>query len=308
MPRGDEPFAVVDIGSNTVKLTIYRCGSTGGPEVLFHESDTVRIGHMMSQTGRISDERATRLFAALKDMERTAREHGATRFMAVATEAFRQAANGIQVRDEALLQTGWEVVIISGGDEAALTLEGARPFLTPGRRGVIADIGGASTEIVVVSIDGTMISGGSVPVGSGSLYDHHIRASPPPDGTLAIAANAAADLLRTSGLVPDRTDILLLPGGSGQLLNQLLGSIDPKAALDRRGMALLHDWLASMDSVATMKRLDIQVERAQVLPASLAIVEALVSALQPREIRAIPSGVGHGVAQVFCRSQVPFSI
>lgn len=308
MPRGDEPFAVVDIGSNTVKLTIYRCRQSGAPETLYHESDTVRIGYRAAETGRISQERATRLFSALEAMERIAQDHGATDLIAVATQAFREATNAGQIRDDILVQTGWTVVIISGDDEAALTLEGARPFLTHGKHGVIADIGGASTEIVVVSDEGTMTSGGSVPVGSGFLYDHYIRGSPPPDGTLAIATNAATELIRESRLASDRTDFLLLPGGSGQLLNQLLRVIDPNAMFDRSGLSLLHQWLAEENGTATMERLDIQLERAQVLPASLSIVKALVHLLDPREVRAIPSGIGLGIAQRFCGNQVPSSI
>lgn len=300
MDASQARFAVVDIGSNTVKLSVYVCHGIDTPEVLYQEFDTVRVGHGMSTTGSISDDRASRLIATLQRMEHSARERGATRLAAVATQAFRQASNGERVRSIILEQTNWPIEIISGDDEARLTLEGARPFLEPGRAALIADIGGASTEIVLVSTDGDKISGGSVTVGSGLLYDDHINSSPPPPGTLTVAKDHAADRLSHSRLLPDRTETLLLAGGTGQLLTELLATIAPNATLDHHGLALLHEWLSTREGAATAERLGIQLERAQVLPASLVVVEALVALLGPSEVRAIPSGVGLGVAQTIC--------
>lgn len=307
MVNSGEPFAIVDIGSNTVKLTVFVCDDDGQPRLIHHESDTVRIGHGVSASGLISASRVTRLLDCLRRMETDARLHGSNDFLAVGTQAFRQATNGTQVRDKILAQTSWSLEIINGNEEARLTLEGAREFLDAGRLTVIADVGGASTEIVVISPSGAMTSGGSVPVGSGSVFDDRIKVCPPPAGTLSAATKEAMIRFRGSGLLPSPVDVLLLPGGTGNLLRKLLTTIVPAAALDRSGLALLHAWLATDDGNTTAARLAIQVERAQVLPASLAIVESLVELLAPEEIKAIPSGVGHGIAQMVCADRWPMS-
>lgn len=299
------PFAVVDIGSNTVKLTVHRCDSDGSPTTIHHESDTVRIGHGVSTSGCISEIRATRLLECLRRMESVAVLHGASTYYAVGTQAFRQAQNGDRVRDLIREHTAWRLDIISGDDETRLTLEGARPFLEAGRGTVIADVGGASTEIVVASTDGIMTSGGSVAVGSGSLFDDWIHECPPPPDAFAAAARDAVAQFQRSKLLPAQIDVLLLPGGTGNLLRQLLHLMDPMASLDSTGLALLHNWLISDDGQGTASHLGIQLERAQVLPASLAIVETLVELLCPNAIRAIPSGVGLGIAHMVCTGQWP---
>jgi exopolyphosphatase/guanosine-5'-triphosphate,3'-diphosphate pyrophosphatase len=300
--RSGQPFAVVDIGSNTVKLYVFVCDNHGEPESIFHHADTVRVGHGIAASGRISDTRAARLVATLQYMEREARSKGATRLFAIATEAFRQVANAEDVQQAVHDQTGWSVDIISGDDETRLTFEAAQSFITEATSTVIADIGGASTEFVVVSAHGVVTAAGSVALGSGSIFDEHVGASPPPPGTLRTATRRSVAILRQSCLLPTSTDHLLLPGGTGHFIQELLAIVDSSAVLDRRSLSILSGFLASQEAAETAELLGIQVQRARVLPAGLAIVEALTAELQPTVARAIPSGIGLGMARRICRN------
>lgn len=302
MPRSDQPFAVVDIGSNTVKLYVFVCDSFGEPALVFHHADTVRVGHRIAASGRISDDRAARLVETLQHLEREARAKGATRLFAIATEAFRQAANAADVQRDIHDRTGWQVDIISGDDETQLTFDAAQSFIVVnGSATVIADIGGASTEVVVVSDQGSLTAAGSVKLGSGSLFDEHIGASPPPLGAMATARRHSIERLQQARLLPRFTDHLLLPGGTGHFLHELLTILDSSAVLDRHGLSVLNNWLSSKRAEETAELLGIQVQRARVLPAGLAIVEALFAELRPGEARAIPSGIGLGLARRICR-------
>lgn len=298
--RPGSPFAVVDIGSNTVKLSVFICTRDGTPHQILHCADTVRIGHDMSLSGQIAEDRAIRLIESLLRMESIARENGAGTLMGVATEAFRRAANGGEVRNLIHQSTGWHIEIISGQQETELTLEAARPFVSAGVTTVIADIGGASTEIILVGDNGSLVSSGSIPLGSGSLFDELIHASPPPPGTLERAFLHARQMLSDVVNEPEPPAHLLLPGGSGHLLQELIRHIPGDSVLDRAGFELLHEWLATRHAVDTAGVLDIQVERAQVLPASLAVAEALEDVVRPVDVRAIPSGVGFAVANQMC--------
>src|SRR5690625_5089809 len=85
-------FAVVDIGSNTAKLTVYACDD-GRLEALHHDADTVRIGYRVTETRQIDGERLARLIATLERFEQATRQLGATLYRAVATQAFRNAGN-----------------------------------------------------------------------------------------------------------------------------------------------------------------------------------------------------------------------
>lgn len=294
-------FAVVDIGSNTAKLTVYECLSGAALEPLFHDSDTVRISYRLSSTGTIAAERAERLLQCLSRFERESREHGAERFIAVATQAFRSASNSWSVVEQIESSTSWKLNILSAGDETRLTLEGARPWLVPNKWNVVADIGGASTEVISVSPDGHTWRCGSVEVGSGRLFDEEITVSPPPGGTIANATCRARTAMAGSYLLPQFAHTLLLPGGSGHFLHKLLGTIAPAHAFDRTAVRALHDWLASHPAETTVELIGVQIDRAQVLPASLAIVEALVSDLNPETILPVPSGIADGAAREHCK-------
>ncbi|HYH11028.1 MAG TPA: hypothetical protein VD789_01645, partial [Thermomicrobiales bacterium] len=219
-------FAVVDIGSNTVKLSVYDCRDDG-PQGIVHDADTIRVGYRVSETGAVSPERVERLVECLLRFEDMARSHGAVTFHAVATQAFRIARNTRSIVERIERETSWRVRVIDAAEETRLTIEGAQPWLAAGRVNVVADIGGASTEVIAVDPEGMVRSGGSIPVGSGLLFDEEITASPPPAGSVDRARERVTDLLDSSGLVPGRASVLLLPGGTGRYLRLLLESIDP---------------------------------------------------------------------------------
>jgi exopolyphosphatase / guanosine-5'-triphosphate,3'-diphosphate pyrophosphatase len=293
-------FGVVDIGSNTVKVTVYACHN-GRLASLYSDADTVRIGHRVGETGRISDERLERLLEALRRYEARAIELDASRFLAVATQAFRIAGNVRETVERIERETRWRVEIIDAEEETRLTFEGARPWMEPGVASVVADIGGASTEIISVRPDGGPERSGSVPIGSGLLYDEEIGDSPPPRGSLDRARERAASIIAASGVVPASAHTLLLPGGTGHYLNLLAGSLAPGATLAPEHLALLRAWLGSRHAIETMERIPVQIDRAQVLPASFAIVEALDLRCHPKRILAIPSGIRDGVARTVCQ-------
>lgn len=292
-------FAVVDIGSNTVKLSVYTC-EEDGPGGIVHDADTVRVGYRVSKTGVIAPERIELLTECLLRYEQIAREHDARAFHAVATQAFRIATNTADVIAHIEAETSWRVRVIDAGEETELTIEGARPWLVPGKRNVVADIGGASTEIIAVDGDGSVIRAGSIPFGSGLIYDEEIGDSPPPPGSLDRARDRVSRTLTETDAAPDQASVLLLPGGTGHYLSLLLASLEPSTPFGPDGLPTLHEWLANRNANETMQRIPVQLERAQVLPASLAIVEALVLRLSPTDIIAVPSGIRDGIARLAC--------
>jgi exopolyphosphatase/guanosine-5'-triphosphate,3'-diphosphate pyrophosphatase len=293
-------FAVVDIGSNTAKLTVYTCFPGHGPVAVEHDADTVRIGFRVAETGRIDPARLERLLATLERFEAAARGHGATVFTGVATQAFRIAENAAAALQAIETRTSWRIRIIDGREETRLTVEGARRWLTPGEPSVVADIGGASTELIAIDASGTVTASDSVPIGSGLLFDRAIAASPPPPGSMERARALALRAFDAAGILPAETGGLLLPGGTGQFLTMLLDRTSPGTTFGPAALPVLHEWLATRSADETMDRIPVQLDRAQVLPASLAVVEALVLRSAPRRLIAIPSGIRDAVAAGLC--------
>ncbi len=295
-------FSVVDIGSNTVKMSVYACDGGTDLRTLESAADTVRIGHRVGETGEISAERLERLISTLRHFQTRAIAHDADTFLAVATQAFRIARNSAAAVARIEAETRWRVRVIDGEEETELTLTGARPWIEPSVVNVVADIGGASTEVITVTADGNVAQAGSIPIGSGLLYDDAIGASPPPAGSLHRARDRADGVLTESRLLPVTCDTLLLPGGTGTYLALLVGALSPGADLAPHTLGALHEWLGTRHALETMERIPVQLDRAQVLPAGLAIVEALVLRIRPQRIVALPSGIRDAIARGVCYS------
>lgn len=295
-------FGVVDIGSNTVKMSVYACDGGTNLRTLESAADTVRISHRVGETGMIDEHRLERLIDVLRHFQSRAAEHGAEAFLAVATQTFRIARNSAAAVARIEAETRWRVRVIGGEEETELTLAGARPWIEPSVVTVVADIGGASTEVITVTAAGDVAQAGSIPIGSGLLYDEAIAESPPPAGSLLEARDRAGKTFTASRLLPVTCDTLVLPGGTGTYLALLVDALSPGAELAPQTLDTLHKWLEARHAIETMERIPVQLDRAQVLPAGLAIVEALVLRIRPQRIVAVPSGIRDGIARSVCHS------
>ena len=162
--------AAIDIGSNSIKMTIGRTNEDGGVDQLEWESEVVRLGQGLDRTGLLDEERIEAAIETLGRFARQARERGATCIVAVATEATRAAANGEMFLDRVRDQTGINVRVLDGQAEAGLTFRGLAADTDLNGSVLVADIGGGSTELIA-ACDGVMQVAQSLPLGSGRLTD-----------------------------------------------------------------------------------------------------------------------------------------
>ena len=142
------PRAVIDIGSNTVRLVIYE-GSRRAPETVWNEKVAARLGRDLSETGRIPPEASDEALAALARYALIIRDLGIEDVQTVATAAPRDASNGQEFL-AAVAGLGLEPRLLSGEEEARISAHGALGAF-PGCHGVVADLGGGSLELVSIS-------------------------------------------------------------------------------------------------------------------------------------------------------------
>jgi len=156
------PVAAIDLGTNTARLLI----ATLAPyrQILLRRSIT-RLGGGFSREGGLSPEAMGRSLAALAGFAAEIGRHGVTRVRAVATSAVRDAANGGFFCQRVRAETGLELEIIDGREEALLTLAGVESILDQ-REGDLAvfDVGGGSTEYTLAR-DAEPLFTRSLPVG-----------------------------------------------------------------------------------------------------------------------------------------------
>lgn len=142
--------AAIDVGTNSFHLLIGEVSADGQVVPIERAKDMVRLGDSAFRGGVISPEAFQRAADALRSFRRLAERHHCDAIVAVATSATREADNGGDfvraMRDE----TGIELHVISGEEEARLIYLGARSVLPLGsRRALLCDIGGGSVEVMV---------------------------------------------------------------------------------------------------------------------------------------------------------------
>ena len=146
-------YGAVDIGTNNCRLLIAR-PTDGGFTVVDAFSRIVRLGEGLSRTGALSQDAMDRAVGALSVCAEKLRRRNVSLVRSVATEACRRAENGSEFVERVRQETGIVLDIIEPQEEARLAVLGCHKLLEPGDGpALIFDIGGGSTELVLVDQD-----------------------------------------------------------------------------------------------------------------------------------------------------------
>ena len=162
MDRTGARQAIIDIGSNTVRLVIYG-GPPRAPEVLYNEKVTARLGRGLGETGKLSDKAMTQALAALARYALLLRLRGVKDVSCVATAAVRDAANGPEFLGR-VAALGLSPRLLSGEEEAVIGAGGVCAAF-PGAAGVVGDLGGGSLELSDIAAN-RATHGVSLPLGT----------------------------------------------------------------------------------------------------------------------------------------------
>ncbi len=162
-----ENFAVIDLGSNSVRLTVTKIHDDGRTETVKQSKEFVRLSANMGKEKTLKKEPIGRTIGALKDFKKYLSSLDHLEIRAVATAAVRQAANQKKFLKKVQEGVGLDIEVISGNTEAYYDYLGVTRSL-PANNCVIVDTGGASSEIILVQ-NGRISNLISIPVGSVTL-------------------------------------------------------------------------------------------------------------------------------------------
>jgi exopolyphosphatase/guanosine-5'-triphosphate,3'-diphosphate pyrophosphatase len=166
-------LASIDLGTNTVRLLVVETGLNGAWQVLEEDQAVTRLGEGLAGRGRLGEVAMARTRAVVATYLARARRAGVAETRIIATSAVREAANGAQFCAALQEATGAAVQVVSGEDEARLTVLG----IARGR-GSLADpfhafdIGGGSTEFVLARA-GTVVASVSLRLGVVALAERY---------------------------------------------------------------------------------------------------------------------------------------
>ncbi len=164
MPRPPENrlIAVIDIGSNSVRLVVYR-GLKRSPDNIFNERVLCGLASGVTGTGRMDDAAMDMALAALGRFAHLCDDMNVDQIEAVATAAVRDSENGPSFVGRIERECGFKVQVLSGEKEAKLSAYGVLSGF-PAAQGVVADLGGGSLELAAIE-DGRIAKKTSLPIG-----------------------------------------------------------------------------------------------------------------------------------------------
>ena len=287
------PIAVIDIGSNSVRLVIYEALSRS-PTPIFNEKVLAGLGREVQSTGLLAADAIAKALRALRRFRALCDTLQVRRIWAIATAACRDATNGPAFIAEAERVCRCRIAVLSGKREAHLTALGVvsgihRPD------GIVGDLGGGSLELI--DVKGARVRDGVTT----------------PLGGLALQDLAGGSIKRAERLVEDALgDLKLLRRGKGRTLYAVGGTW--------RALARLHMWqtgypfhvmhgyrietrealefsrLVHRVDADTLSQIDVvNSARRPLLSYAALVMEHLIRAIEPKEVAISVLGVREGL-------------
>ena len=225
-------LAGIDIGTNTLRLLVAETGPDSFHEI-YADRKITRLGQDLDLNGMLTSDAQDRALKALGDFAEKIRRHAAFHTAAIGTSALRNASNSSAFIHAVKKKTGIDVTVISGEEEARLTLlgvahtlsgDGKQKKINPLSSSTVIDIGGGSTEIITTRLGETPVSV-SLPLGAVYLTERCIKHDPP-------AAEEVALLRRMVREKLDRHAAMIQPDLAGILVGTA-GTITTLAAIDQ---------------------------------------------------------------------------
>lgn len=304
-------YAAIDLGTNNCRLLIAK-PSSDGFIVVDAFSRIVRLGEGLATSGRLSDAAIDRAIAALSVCADKLRRRHVTLARSVATEACRRASNGAAFIERVYRETGIALDIISAEEEARLAVLGCHILLEPGDGpALIFDIGGGSTELVLVNTEGAspqILDWQSAPWGVVSLTESEPHDSADPEARIAAysrmrqrvadAFRAIADrlprhqegirLLGTSGTVTTLASLHLeLPRYDRSAIDGLIVPSHSMRDISMRLSALSIDERRTLPCIGN--------ERADLVVAGCAILECILDIWPAERLGVADRGIREGI-------------
>ena len=316
-------FAALDLGTNNCRLLVAMPTGPGRFRVVDAFSRIVRLGESLSQTGRLSDAAMDRAVEALKVCASKLGQRTIRCQRLIATEACRAAANGEVFLERVRRETGLKLEIIDRMTEARLAVAGCESLVEPETEGVVLfDIGGGSSEIALIDLSGrrhpslaaNIVDWTSLPVGVVSLAERFggrnvtrenfetmvghvsemIEAFPGRARLGKVAQSKRFHLLGTSGTVTTLAGVHLdLPRYERRRVDGLW--------MDAASVERMTDKLLSWDFEQRVSNPCIGADRADLVLAGCAILEAIRRMWPSERVRVADRGLREGILSEMMR-------
>ena len=293
-------MGVLDIGSNTGHLLIVDAHRGAAPIPAHKFKESLRLSEHLDADGSVSAEGISRLVKYVVEARAEAEENGCKTILAFATSAVRDAVNADEVLSTVRQESGVDIEVMPGEDEARLTFLAVRRWFgwSSGRLGVF-DIGGGSLEIAVGSDEAPDIAR-SLPLGAGRLtrewleagrtrkeLRRHVRSSMAEHAGEFLKGGAFDHAVATSKTFRSLARICgAAPSDEGQFVRRELARADLRGLIDQ---------LATMEPEEIAELPGVSADRAHQIPAGAVVAEATMDLFDLDVLEICPWALREGV-------------
>lgn len=291
-------YAAIDIGSNAARLLIKKVETDGTtPEFtkqLFLRVP-LRLGFDVFRDGRVSDTKAKRMERLMKAYRQLMKIYDVDRYRACATSAMRDAANGPKLIESIFKDTGIQIEIIAGEEEAGIVYNNHVEQLED-RDGnyIYVDVGGGSTEINLLT-NGELVCSRSYNVGTIRILNGGVD-------------EAAWQRMRTelTELAAPYEDVHIIgSGGNINKLYRLTGKKEKKRVLTIEELRGLYEVLNPLTPEQRMAEYKLKADRADVIVPAAEIFLTVAAAVRAKDIVVPVIGLCDGIIDTLYKTDFP---
>lgn len=297
-----EKIGIIDLGSNSARLVIVNLFEEGHFMVMDELKESVRLGQDMERDGFLKPQRVAETIKTLKMFKKLCDASGVMRIIAVATEAVRRAKNQRSFLDEIQATCGIKVKVLTAEEEATYVYRGVINTMDV-PKGIILEIGGGATKIVYYNRR-NMLNYVSLPFGAVTLTGMFSGENLKPEEQAQKIENFFKEQLRGVGWLSEVDPDVQMIGVGGSFRNLFkISKMVHKYPLDtvHNYNMLTEDFLPVYDMIKVLdldkkkKIKGLSAERADILPAALAVIKAFVSYLNLDNFAISGAGLREGI-------------
>jgi exopolyphosphatase/guanosine-5'-triphosphate,3'-diphosphate pyrophosphatase len=301
-------LGVLDVGSNSVHLLVVDAHRGAHPTAMHDDRWLLRLSEHVGGDGKLSKAGEKALLGAVQEAKRQAAERHCDELLAFVTSAIREADNGSAVLRRVREQTGVDLRVLSGEDEARLTFLAVRRWFgwSAGRL-LVLDIGGGSLELAT-GVDEDPDVALSVPLGAGRMTRRFLPAAEtggrPDLAALRALEEHAADVLASPGRKlrgAGEPDLVAATSKTFRTLARLAGAAPYDAGLRVRreltaiGLSQVLGFVSRIESSALAELQGVSAQRAHQVPAGAVVAQAAMRAVDVPCVRICPWALREGV-------------
>ncbi|MGY1855273.1 Ppx/GppA phosphatase family protein [Modestobacter sp. SYSU DS0290] len=301
-------LGVLDVGSNTVHLLVVDAHRGAHPTPMHDDRWLLRLAEHVGPDGKLSKAGEKALLTAVQKAKRQAADRRCDELLAFVTSAIRDADNGAAVLRRVREQTGVELQVLSGEDEARLTFLAVRRWFgwSAGRL-LVLDIGGGSLELAS-GLDEDPDVALSVPLGAGRMTRRFLPEAEtggrPDLAALMRLEEHAAEVLAPAGRklrAAGAPDLVAATSKTFRTLARLAGAAPYGAGLrvprelSVTGLEQVLGFVSRIEAGALAELQGVSVQRAHQVPAGAVVAQAAMRAVDVPFVRICPWALREGV-------------